>query len=99
MIMKPWNLKLHGRGIAFGTSIHVITSADRTVRLTTWSMNEHQGHIEIGDAVLICPGVRIDSACRVSIGESTMLLLALTSRTRIGMTFMTALSPLVRPPR
>ena len=73
MIMKPWNLKLHGRGIALGTSVHVITAADRTVRLTTWAMNDHQGHIDIADAVLICPGVRIDSACRVSIGESTML--------------------------
>mgnify|MGYP007000141265 len=69
MIMKPWNLKLHGRGIALGTSVHVITAADRTVRLTTWAMNDHQGHIDIADAVLICPGVRIDSACRVSIGE------------------------------
>ena len=73
MIMKPWNLKLYGRGISLGTSVHIITAADRTVRLTTWAMNEHQGQIDIADAVLICPGVRIDSACQVSIGESTML--------------------------
>lgn len=73
MIMKPWNLKLYGRGISFGTSVHVITAPDRTVRLTTWAMNEHQGRIEVADSVLICPGVRIDSACQVSIGESTML--------------------------
>jgi len=73
MIMKPWNLKLYGRGIRLGTSVHIITASDRTVRLTTWAMNEHQGRIDIADAVLICPGVRIDSACQVSIGESTML--------------------------
>ena len=73
MIMKPWNLKLYGRKISFGTSVHVITAPDRTVRLTTWAMNEHQGQIDVGDAVLICPGVRIDSACAVTIGESTML--------------------------
>lgn len=73
MIMKPWNLKLYGRGIRFGTSVHVITAADRTVRLTTWAMNDHQGQIDIADAVLLCPGVRIDSACQVSIGESSML--------------------------
>ena len=73
MIMKPWNLKLYGRKISFGTSVHVITAPDRTVRLTTWAMHEHQGQIDVGDAVLICPGVRIDSACAVTIGESTML--------------------------
>ena len=73
MIMKPWNLKLYGRGISFGTSVHVITAPDRNVRLTTWAMNEHQGQIDIGDAALICPGVRIDSACHVSVGEGTML--------------------------
>lgn len=73
MIMKPWYLKLYGAGISFGTSVHIITSPDRTVRLTTWDMNGHQGRINIADAALLCPGVRIDSACEVSIGESTML--------------------------
>lgn len=73
MIMKPWFLKLYGRGIHFGESVHVITARDRTVRLTTWAMHEHQGDIQIGDFVLLCPGVRIDSASSVSIGESSML--------------------------
>ena len=73
MIMRPWNLKLYGKEIYFGTAVHIITAADRTVRLTTWAMNDHQGRIDIADAVLICPGVRIDSACHVSVGESTML--------------------------
>ena len=73
MIMKPWFLKLYGRGIRFGESVHVITARDRTVRLTTWAMNEHQGSIKVGDFVLLCPGVRIDSASAVIIGESSML--------------------------
>lgn len=73
MVMKPWNLKLYGAGIHFGESIHVITAKDRTVRLTTWAMHQHQGHIELDDYVLLCPGVRIDSASRVRIGASSML--------------------------
>ena len=73
MIMKPWFLKLYGKGIRFGESVHVITARDRTVRLTTWAMNNHQGNIDVGDFVLLCPGVRIDSASLVTIGESSML--------------------------
>ena len=73
MIMKPWFLKLYGRNIHFGESVHVITAKDRTVRLTTWAMNEHQGEIHVGAFVLLCPGVRIDSASAVTIGESSMI--------------------------
>ena len=71
--MKPWFLKLYGRNIHFGESVHVITAKDRTVRLTTWAMNEHQGEIHVGAFVLLCPGVRIDSASAVTIGESSMI--------------------------
>ena len=87
MIMKPWNLKLYGRGISFGTSVHVITAPDRNVRLTTWAMNEHQGQIDSGDAALICPGVRIVRArfCyrrarSVSVSEDLTLYLCLYLR-------------------
>ena len=73
MIMKPWFLKIYGKEISFGKSVHVITAADRNVRLTTWEMNDHQGRIDIQDYVLICPGVRIDSALSVEVGASTML--------------------------
>ena len=73
MIMKPWYLKLYGAGISIGTAVHVVTSRDRTVGLTTWAHNNHQGAIDIGDYALLCPGVRIDSATSVRIGPSTML--------------------------
>jgi len=73
MIMKPWFLKVHGKGIAFGKAVHVVTSRDRTVRLTTWEHKEGHGQIDIGDHALLCPGVRIDSATHVSVGASTML--------------------------
>ena len=73
MMMKPWFLKLYGRQISFGDAVHVIAASDRNVRLTTWAMHDYQGMIDIQNYVLICPGVRIDSASSVTIGEGTML--------------------------
>ena len=72
MIMKPWHFKPHGAGISIGQGAHIVTSSDRKVRLTTWSHAGGQGAIEIGDHVLLCPGSRIDSASRVTVGTGTM---------------------------
>ncbi len=72
MIMKPWHFKPHGAGIRLGRGVHVVTSSDRKVRLTTWAHEDGQGHIDIGDHVLLCPGSRIDSASRVVVGAGTM---------------------------
>lgn len=73
MVMKPWNLAIYGAGITFGDCVHVITTGDRKVRLTTWEHADGRGRIDIGDYCLICPGVRIDSACRVTVGDNTMI--------------------------
>jgi acetyltransferase-like isoleucine patch superfamily enzyme len=72
-IMKPWNLRIHGACIGFGESPHVVTTRDRPVTLTTWAYQDYQGHIEIGDYCLLCPGTRLDSATRIEIGANTML--------------------------
>jgi len=72
-VMKPWNLKLHGANIRMGRCVHVITAPDRKVRLTTWAHADGAGAIEIGNYCLICPGVRIDAAGRVSVGANTMI--------------------------
>lgn len=72
-VMKPWNLAIHGAGVSFGRCVHVVTAGDRKVRLTTWVHEGGRGHIDIGDYCLICPGVRIDSACRVEVGSNTMI--------------------------
>ena len=73
MIMKPWYFKPHGHQISLGEAVHVITARDRTVRLTTWSFGDHQGQIDVQDHALLCPGVRIDSASKVTVGKGTML--------------------------
>ena len=49
MIMKPWYFKLYGTGISLGDAVHVVTAADRTVRLTTWQHEEGEGAIQVKD--------------------------------------------------
>ncbi len=71
-IMNPWHLRIHGANIRIGESPHIITARDRPVTLTTWQFGDDAGHIEIGDYCLLCPGVRLDSACRIQVGANTM---------------------------
>lgn len=73
MMMKPWNLKLHGPNIRFGKCVHVITARHRKVQLTVWEHDQGAGHIDIGDYCLLCPGVRLDSACSIEVGPSSMI--------------------------
>jgi len=72
MVMKPWHVKLYGNHIRIGEQIHIIAASDRKVALTTWDFDGEQGHISIGDYCLICPGVRIDSANSIEIGDNCM---------------------------
>ena len=72
-VMRPWYLDVHGRRISFGRSVHVVAGPDRRVRLTTWEHEDGGGQIEVGDYCLLCPGVRIDSACRVEVGANSMI--------------------------
>jgi len=72
-MMKPWNLKVHGPNIRFGRCVHVITARHRKVQLTTWEHDAGAGHIDVGDYCLLCPGVRLDSACHIEVGPSSMI--------------------------
>ncbi len=76
-MMQPWHVRISGRAISLGRCAHVIAGADRPVSLTTWALHgdagERQGEISIGDFVLLCPGVRIDSGCKVTISDNCML--------------------------
>ena len=72
-LMKPWNIRLHGEHIGIGDNVHIVTASDRQVALSTWQFEEHQGHIDIGNHCLLCPGVRIDSASSIKMGDNCML--------------------------
>ncbi len=72
LMMKPWNIRVSGKAISAGKHIHVVTAKDRLVSLSTWTFESHQGVIDIGNHVLLCPGVRLDSASRITIGDNCM---------------------------
>jgi acetyltransferase-like isoleucine patch superfamily enzyme len=72
-MMKPWNIKAHGRHINIGKNVHIITAKDRNVSFSTWQFENYQGHITVGDNCLICPGVRLDSGSSLIIGNNCML--------------------------
>jgi acetyltransferase-like isoleucine patch superfamily enzyme len=71
---QPWHVKLFGTPIHAGNYLNVIATADKKVRISVWSVKpgEKEG-IRIGNAVLICPGVRISAASRIEIGNSCMM--------------------------
>ena len=71
-MMKPWNVRVHGKHINIGNNVHIVTAKDRMVSLSTWAFAEHQGHINIGENVLLCPGVRLDSASEIEVGNNCM---------------------------
>ena len=71
--MRPWYVELFGAPIVLGRFATVIACADARVRLCVWPQEEGQGLIRIGDYSLICPGVRISSACCITVGHSVML--------------------------
>ncbi|MDA0979027.1 MAG: acyltransferase, partial [Proteobacteria bacterium] len=71
-LMKPWNVKLHGKHIAVGKNFHMVTDRDRRVSFSTWTLGDHQGRITLGDNVLVCPGCRFDSASGITVGDNCM---------------------------
>jgi acetyltransferase-like isoleucine patch superfamily enzyme len=72
-VMGPRHLQIHGGRVRFGDCVHVIAAAARPVRLTTWEFEQAQGRIDIGSYCLICPGVRLDSACHIEVADNTMI--------------------------
>ncbi len=71
-IMKPWHVKAHGQHINIGHNLHLVAERDRQVTFSSWTFAEHQGHINLGDNVLVCPGCRFDSASSITIGDNCM---------------------------
>ena len=52
-MMKPWNVLTYGRHIRAGDNLHVISDSHRKVSFSSWAFDEHQGHITLGDNVLV----------------------------------------------
>lgn len=70
--VRPWHVRAFGSPIELGAYSNVIGAAESKVRLSVWSEDREKGGIRIGKYCLICPGVRISSAYRITIGDNCM---------------------------
>lgn len=71
--MRPWNIKVSGDNISIGRCATIVAEPDRFVSIGIWAMAEGEGEINIGDYVMISPGVRISAAESIKIGDSCMI--------------------------
>jgi len=71
--MSPWHVQLFGGPIDIGHYSTIIATPDKKVRLSVWPAMQGEGRIQIGDYVLICPGVRISAAKEIVIEDNCML--------------------------
>lgn len=72
-IFEPRTLVLFGSNINAGKHLHVISNKLKPVQLSTWSSKQQQGKIDIGDYVLLSPGVQCSSAEHIRIGDNCMI--------------------------
>ena len=70
--VRPWHVRIFGAPISLGTFSNVIAASDAQVKFTVWAEKEPVKGISLGDFCLICPGVRMNSACEITIGSSCM---------------------------
>ena len=71
--VRPWHVQIFGSPIILGAFSNVIGAPDNKVKFTVWAEEKPVKGIHIGNYSLICPGVRISSACEITIGDSCML--------------------------
>ena len=71
--VRPWNVVIFGSRISLGDYANVIAAFDAKIRLAVWGDKEDLGRIQIGSYCLICPSVRVSSACEIVVGDSCML--------------------------
>ena len=72
-VNKPWNIDVYGNNISIGENVHIRTSKNLITQICSWNKNNCDGVINIGDNVLISPGVRIISAKEIIIKSNVMI--------------------------
>jgi len=73
VFMKPWGVEINGWPVSIGDHTTLIATMEKRIRITAWMANGKSGKIEIGRHCLICPGVRIQSATAITIGDDCMM--------------------------
>jgi len=71
-IMKPWYVNISGNNICIGHSFTAIGEAGARVEIGVWGRQEGQGHLEIGDCVLMSPGSRVSASDEITLGDGVM---------------------------
>jgi acetyltransferase-like isoleucine patch superfamily enzyme len=70
----PWRTEVFGPNVWLGKHIHIKNSPSHITHFCTWpDEDQNRGRIEIGDYVLITPGVRLLAARSITIGNNVML--------------------------
>ena len=72
-IMSPWYVSFSGPNIRIGQCVTIIGEPAARVKLGVWGREEHTGRIEVGDYVLMSPGIRISASDEIIIGDSVMM--------------------------
>lgn len=72
MVIGPMSAEIFGRNIEVGDYLHLISSKDNPVRLTTWSGKGMDGKITVGNYCLMSPGTTITAADSIHIGDNCM---------------------------
>ena len=73
MVWGIWNVVVYGPNIHIGKNITMVGANGFKTNLTTVNFGGYEGHIKIGDNVLVMNGVRISSAKEIIIGDGCML--------------------------
>lgn len=70
----PWKTQVFGPNIRLGAHIHINNTKSNITHFCTWpDENGDPGRIDIGDFVLITPGLKVISARSITIEDSVML--------------------------
>ena len=77
-VTRPDAVEVFGAGITAGAYLHILSSPDNPVRLTSWPAPGTKAQLRLGDGVLLTGGVRILAAKSIAIGDGCMLAHAAT---------------------
>lgn len=73
MVWGIWNVIVYGPNIHLGKNVTIVGANGYKTNFTSICYGGHEGHIRIGDNVLIMNGVRISSANEIVISDDCML--------------------------
>ena len=72
-MMRPWYIGINGPNIRIGDAVTIIAERDSPTSIGVWGHDVDSGRIDIGNAVLLAPGVRISACEHISIGDSCLI--------------------------